>query len=185
MRKKKAAEISERRKLIEKAFMPSAPSGGGVSVQSKESGGAPGREVFELIKINLNDMGEYYRWSASQAKSSFWLAAAMCASGFLLMALTFVLILAFGVQTGVAAIPAAGGALIEFIAGTALWVYYKSAAQLNHYHAALHEDQRFLSAVSLTDKFGSAEEKDKLLGEIIRAEIALNASGQASGIFTK
>ena len=42
--------------------------------------------------------------------------------------------------------PAVGGAITEVIAGTALIVYRNSLSQLNHYHKALHEDERFLSS---------------------------------------
>ena len=56
-----------------------------------------------------------------------------------------------------AIIPVIGGAITEFVAATALVVYQKSISQLNHYHQALHEDQRFLSSVNLIDKFHKEE----------------------------
>ncbi len=49
-------------------------------------------------------------------------------------------------------IPAIGGVITELIAGTALVVYRNSLSQLNHYHKALHEDERFLSSVNLSWK---------------------------------
>lgn len=53
-------------------------------------------------------------------------------------------------------------------------VYRNSLLQLNHYHRALHEDQRFLSSVELLGKFSSAEEKDKMLQEIIKSQMEMN-----------
>ena len=51
-----------------------------------------------------------------------------------------------------------------------LWCIY----QLNHYHKALHEDERFLSSVNLLGKFSSVEAQDDMLREIIRSEIQMN-----------
>lgn len=58
--------------------------------------------------------------------------------------------------------------------GTALVVYRNSLSQLNHYHKALHEDERFLSSVNLLGKFSSVEAQDDMLREIIRSEIQMN-----------
>lgn len=71
-------------------------------------------------------------------------------------------------------IPAIGGVITELIAGTALVVYRNSLSQLNHYHKALHEDERFLSSVNLLGKFSSVEAQDDMLREIIRSEIQMN-----------
>ena len=71
-------------------------------------------------------------------------------------------------------IPAIGGVITELIAGTALVVYRNSLSQLNHYHKALHEDERFLSSVNLLGKFSSVETQDDMLREIIRSEIQMN-----------
>lgn len=71
-------------------------------------------------------------------------------------------------------IPAIGGIITELIAGTALVVYRNSLSQLNHYHKALHEDERFLSSVNLLGKFSSVEAQDDMLREIIRSEIQMN-----------
>lgn len=67
-----------------------------------------------------------------------------------------------------------GGVITELIAGTALVVYRNSLSQLNHYHKALHEDERFLSSVTLLGKFSSVEAQDDMLREIIRSEIQMN-----------
>lgn len=74
-------------------------------------------------------------------------------------------------------IPAIGGVITELIAGTALVVYRNSLSQLNHYHKALHEDERFLSSVNLLGKFSTVEAQDDMLREIIRSEIQMNLAG--------
>ena len=74
-------------------------------------------------------------------------------------------------------VPAVGGMITEVIAGTALVVYRNSLSQLNHYHKALHEDERFLSSVNLLGKFSSDTIRDDMLKEIIRSEIQMNMLG--------
>lgn len=137
--------------------------------ESKQNIDALGRML-----INLEDIKEFYTWSQKQAKASFILAVAMCVFGFLLMCAAVVLPIAFKLQLQVAIIPAVGGVITELVAGTALIVYKSSLKQLNHYHKALHEDERFLSSVNLIGKFSSVEVQDEMLKEIIRSEIQMN-----------
>ena len=119
--------------------------------------------------INLEDIKEFYTWSQKQAKASFILAVSMCISGFVLMVVAILLPVVFRLSFQMSIIPAVGGAITEVIAGTALIV-----SQLNHYHKALHEDERFLSSVNLLGKFSTVEARDDMLREIIRSEIQMN-----------
>ena len=102
------------------------------------------------------------------------LAVSMCISGFVLMVVAILLPVVFRLSFQMSIIPAVGGAITEVIAGTALIVYRNSLSQLNHYHKALHEDERFLSSVNLLGKFSTVEARDDMLREIIRSEIQMN-----------
>lgn len=53
-------------------------------------------------------------------------------------------------------------------------VYKKSLSQLNHYHQALHEDERFLPSINLLNKFSTEELKDEILKHVIESEIEMN-----------
>ncbi len=130
------------------------------------------------MMINLEDIKEFYTWSQKQAKASFVLAVSMCISGFALMIAAIILPIAFKLSFQMSIIPAVGGIITELIAGTALVVYRNSLSQLNHYHKALHEDERFLSSVNLLGRFGTVEAQDDMLREIIRSEIQMNLAGQ-------
>lgn len=127
--------------------------------------------------INLEDIKEFYTWSQKQAKASFVLAVVMCIFGLILMIAAIVLLVAFKLNFQMSLIPALGGVITEVIAGTALVVYRSSLSQLNHYHKALHEDERFLSSVNLLGKFSTVEAQDGMLREIIRSEIQMNLDG--------
>lgn len=98
----------------------------------------------------------------------------MCISGFILMIVAIMLPVVFRLSFQMSIIPAIGGVITELIAGTALVVYRNSLSQLNHYHKALHEDERFLSSVNLLGKFSTVEVQDDMLQEIIRSEIQMN-----------
>lgn len=134
-------------------------------------------DALGRMMINLEDIKEFYTWSQKQAKASFVLAVAMCISGFVLMIASIVLSVVFRLSLQMSLIPAVGGVITELVAGTALVVYRSSLAQLNHYHKALHEDERFLSSVNLLGKFNTIEAKEDMLREIIRSEIQMNLAG--------
>ena len=131
-------------------------------------------DALGKMMINLEDIKEFYTWSQKQAKASFALAVFMCISGFILIAAAVLLLVAFRLSFRISIIAAIGGVVTEVIAGTALVVYRNSLSQLNHYHKALHEDERFLSSVNLLRKFSTAEAQDDVLREIIRSEIQMN-----------
>ena len=134
-------------------------------------------DALGRMMINLEDIKEFYTWSQKQAKASFVLAVIMCILGFALMVLAIVLPIFFDLSLGASLIPAVGGVITELIACTALVVYRNSLSQLNHYHKALHEDERFLSSVNLLARFSTKELQDEMLKEIIKSEIKMNLLG--------
>lgn len=131
-------------------------------------------DALGRMMINLEDIKEFYTWSQKQAKASFILAVVMCVLGFVLMIIAIVLPIIFRLNFQMSIIPAIGGIITDLIAGTALVVYRNSLSQLNHYHKALHEDERFLSSVNLLGKFSSLQLQDDMLQEIIKSEIQMN-----------
>lgn len=149
--------------------------------QEEQQNNAGKKEVdaLERMMINLEDIKEFYTWSQKQAKAAFILAVSMCISGFILIIAASLLPVVFKLGLEMSTIPAIGGVITELIAGTALVVYRNSLAQLNHYHKALHEDERFLSSVNLLGKFTTDERRDDMLQEIIRSEIQMNLDGLA------
>lgn len=138
------------------------------------SSSQPSVDALELMLINLGDIKEFYKWSQKQAKSSFVFAIIMCILGFLLITSSIVLPLVFKTSVTASIISAIGGTVTESIALTSLFVYRASINQLNYYHKALHEDERFLSSINLIDRFNSPETYEEMLKEIIRSEIQLN-----------
>lgn len=133
------------------------------------------KDALELIKVNLANINEYYIWSQKQAKSAFNTAIATCSVGFLLVvAAVLIPIVKQDFNSTISFISFLGGTITEVIGGTIFFVYRKSLAQLNYYHKALHEDQRFLSSVNLIKKFHDKNMGDEMLKEIIQSAIDIN-----------
>lgn len=131
-------------------------------------------DVLERMKINLVDIKEYYNWSRRQAKLSFLLAIVMCVIGMLLLIASLILPIFFNFNIQTSIFPALGGIITEIVATSSLIVYKSSLKQLNYYHQSLHEDERFLSSISLLNLFDNKQYKDEMLREIIKNEITLN-----------
>ena len=169
----KLKEIEFYSRRLKRAIVPEESK----QPQNNKSGNEETKKEIDALgrmMINLEDIKEFYTWSQKQAKASFILAVSMCISGFVLMVVAILLPVVFRLSFQMSIIPAVGGAITEVIAGTALIVYRNSLSQLNHYHKALHEDERFLSSVNLLGKFSTVEARDDMLREIIRSEIQMN-----------
>ena len=166
-------EIESYSRRLKRAIVPEESKQG----RNNKSGNEETKKEIDALgrmMINLEDIKEFYTWSQKQAKASFILAVSMCVSGFVLMVAAILLPVVFRLSFQMSIIPAVGGVITEVIAGTALVVYRNSLLQLNHYHKALHEDERFLSSVNLLGKFSTVEVQDDMLREIIRSEIQMN-----------
>lgn len=124
--------------------------------------------------LNLDDLQEYYSWSKSQSKTSFYLAIILIIVGILIITVSVIMQIVFNLSITVSLVIALSGAIVEFIAGTSLVVYKNSIAQLNHYHSVLHEDERFLSSVNIVNDLSNEKDKDEMIKELIRSEIELN-----------
>ena len=130
--------------------------------------------VLGLMVMNLENIKEFYTWSQIQAKASFALAVVLCIVGFFLIIVAIILLIISKANLELSFISGISGIITNAIAATALIVYRHSLFQLNYYHKALHEDERFLSNVNLLNRFSTKEAHDEMLKEIIRSEIQMN-----------
>lgn len=134
------------------------------------------------LKLNWKQMKGYYDISKSQASSSFIVAVIICILGILifLFALLSPLFPAFSSTESL--IPIIGtiiGAIVEFFAGTILLVYKQSLSQMNLYHAALSDYQRYLSRVNLVSMIEDSEKRNRLYEQIITEELQKSPYVQA------
>lgn len=129
-------------------------------------------DILELMLANMREINDYYVLSKTQAQNSFILAVAMCIVGILLMGVSICAAFIYTSNVITAIIPAISAAIVEVIAGTSLFVYKKSLAQLNRYFNSLHSNERFLSIVNIVSK-ASPEIQDDMYFEIIKSQIGL------------
>lgn len=127
------------------------------------------KDIIALMLKNNDETKEYFKISKNQAKSSFWFSIIACIVGIAMIGISL-----YGVfkmkDTQFAIIGIVGGAITELIAGTVLVIHNKSALQLNYYYDALHENEKFLSAINLADKLEDDDKRDMYI-EIIMAQI--------------
>ncbi len=127
------------------------------------------KDILSLMLKNNDETIEYFKISKTQAKTSFGFSVVACTVGIamIIMSLYYVFIIK---DTQFAIISIVGGAVTELISGTVLVIHNKSALQLNYYYDALHENEKFLSAINLADKLEDNDKRDMYI-EIIRAQI--------------
>lgn len=124
-------------------------------------------DILGLMLHNLREIEEFYSLTKEQAKRAFCLSVGMCISGFLLFAFSSVLSLLWK-ENLFALLTALGGVVVEVVAGTSLFVYKRSLEQLNFYYSSLHDNERFLSLIKISEK---TECKDALYTKIVESEL--------------
>lgn len=129
----------------------------------------PQKDIFELMIQNMEEIRGYFEISKSQARKAFLFSVIS-----LLIGLTFfsvsVLIVIQNEKTDAAIIGAIAGGITELVSMFALHIFKKTSEQLNHYHAALHKNEKYLSTVHLVSKL-SSEKQDEMYIEIIRSSL--------------
>lgn len=132
------------------------------------------KDIIALMLKNNDEINEYFRISKSQAKSSFWFSVISCIVGMAALGIAIYGIVILK-NIAVSVINLVSGSISELISGTIFWVHNKSALQLNHYYNALHENEKFLSAINIADKL-SDEKREEVLIEIIQKQISKGSS---------
>lgn len=127
------------------------------------------KDIIALMLKNNDEVAEYFQISKAQARYSFTLSVITSIVGFILLGFSiYGMLLIENFQLAI--IGLVSGSITEVISGTVLWIHNKSAIQLNHYYDALHQNEKFLSAVNMADKLND-EKREEMYIEIIRKQI--------------
>lgn len=130
------------------------------------------KDIIALMLKNNDEITEYFTISKKQVKSSFLLSVIASIIGIIIMGATmYGTIVLDNLQLGI--IGLISGAIVEVLSGTVFWIHNKSTLQLNHYYDALHQNEKFLSAVNVADKL-SDENREEMYMEIIRKQIDID-----------
>jgi hypothetical protein len=134
-------------------------------------------KLGDTVREHENLIMQYYEDVQDQAKRSFKAAIVMSYVGFAVLIATSVYALVsdglhrFSAGTSVnssltvAGIGVVSGALIEFIAAVAFWLYSRGARQFSAFHICLERTHRYLLAYKMVGELGTI--KDQTLRDLV------------------
>lgn len=141
------------------------------------------RDIIIMMRENNAEIKEYFTISKNQSKISYYLAIASCIIG---IGLVIFAVILFHTKETIAEsiIIAISGAITEVVAGTTLMIHNKSVIQLKDYYDALHENEKFLSAVKLIE-YVSEEKRDDIYIDLIKNQVGINVDGSDKNLEKK
>lgn len=126
--------------------------------------------VMDVIKINLNQLNEYYTINKAQARRSYSFSIAMIVTGFLVLIFSIMLWLFGKIGLNITIIATLSGLIAEFIGATSLLLYKESTRQIQLFFEKLSYLQHIMLAVELTERLNN-DKKEEEIGEIISSLI--------------
>lgn len=111
-----------------------------------------GETYFDrLVKINVDNLAEYYSLVKGHTKQSFELSAVVASIGFGLIVAGVTAQFLGNVASDSAYVTTAAGTIVETIAGLFFYLYNKTVRQLKEYHDGLLDVQNILLSFKLID----------------------------------
>lgn len=124
------------------------------------------KDIINLMIENMVEIREYFNISKKQAKQSFIYAVGTTIFGLIMFIISIFVAIVYK-EINASIITAISGAITEIISIVALKVNKDAQKQLNYYYDSLHENEKYLSTISLVSKV-SEDLQDELYIEIIR-----------------
>jgi hypothetical protein len=119
----------------------------------------------QLVKINVDNLGDYYTLVKEQTNKSFYAALIVGLLGFALvlagLAMGFV---NYQNTPPVTYIASGAGVVTEFIAGVFFYLYNKTVQQLKGYHDSLLNVQNVLLSFKIVEDIQSEEQRTAMVG---------------------
>ena len=137
--------------------------------------------VVDIIRLNLNQITEYYTINKNQARRSFSFSASVILLGFItIIAAIIVTFVREDKQIEISIISGISGILLQFIGGANFVLYNRTVEQSNRFYKQLTRIQDTMLAVELCkqikDKDKNLELMDKLITNLIqRSSIELES----------
>lgn len=92
-----------------------------------------GSNVQDIIKLNLNQLDEYYTINKNQSKNSYKFSIFMILCGFVLITITIILYFIDPNRYTLSIITGLAGLITEFIGATSLHLYKESTKHINEF----------------------------------------------------
>jgi hypothetical protein len=142
---------------------PSHGSGSAATVEGEYFG--------SLVRINVDNLSDYYTQVRVHTNNSFWASIVAGALGFGLIAGGLGLGFARHDSHAVSFVATASGVVVEFISGVFFYLYNRTVRQLKDYHDSLLDVQNILLSFRIVEQ-SEATERGNLLAQILRFLLA-------------
>lgn len=134
-------------------------------------------KTVDLIRLNLNQLTEYYSINKNQAKSSYYLSILFVAIGF--AALIICILIAFYSQEykiTISIISGVSGILLQFFGGANFFLYSKSLEQVNRFYDQLVKMQDTMLAVEIIQQVDDQKKKLLMTEKLVNSLVERNHS---------
>lgn len=122
--------------------------------------------ILDVIRLNLNQLDEYYTINKAQAKKSYSFSVITIIFGFLAIIFSIIYFIHINKFSEIVLITSLGGLIMEFIGATSLTLYKVSTKNINEFYNKLSYLQHIMLAVELSNKL-NGDNKDKEISSII------------------
>ncbi len=123
----------------------------------------------KLVKINVENLSEYYLLVKKHTEKSFTLSVAIILLGFGLIAGGLWMGYLNPALKDISYITTASGTLVSFVGGSVFWLYSRTVEQLKHYHDSLLDVQNILLAFKLIEGTASESERSIMTQKMIES----------------
>ena len=130
-----------------------------------------GGNVQDIIKLNLNQLDEYYTINKNQSKNSYGFSIFMIIGGFLLIVTTVIFGFINPDKYTLSIITGLAGLITEFIGATSLYLYKESTKHINEFIERLTFLQKIMLAIDLAERMPKRK-KNEQIAKIIEGLIS-------------
>jgi hypothetical protein len=131
--------------------------------------GQPPSYFDRLVRINVDNLSEYYALVKVHTNNSFRASLGSGAVGFLLIVAGVLASFGGAERSTPATLAAISGLITEFIAGVFFFLYNKTVRQLKDYHDSLLAVQNILLALKLVNESDDPEGKKEMTAQMCKA----------------
>lgn len=146
-------------------------------------------DIFDTIRLNLNQLNEYYIINKNQAKNSFRASMMAIIIGFAtILAGIWFFYLSDNPNKNLTYLTIVGGVILQFVGGAYFYLHNKSIQQLNFFFQRLITTQDTMLSIGLVDRINDSNRKGSVYEQLIHAiinrknnyEIGIVTAGKAN-----
>ena len=138
--------------------------------------GSKNLDTIDTIKLNLNQLNEYYVINKSQAKGSFRASICAIVIGFATIVIgVWIFYLSDKPNNNLTYLSLIAGVILQFVGGAYFYMFNRSLQQLNYFFNKLTAVQDTMLSVTLVDRISIEQKKADMYEYIIREIVARNS----------